>query len=212
MAEYHCSPSELCPDTKRLAIRVHVPPAESVTEEMVLVAPVYSLTDRTRRCPAVDTEGNVAVSAVEAAVSLADALWTNAGPPVDGGFTVSEMVAEWLTPDPVAVMVIVTVPTGVVAEVPIVTTDAPPEVIDGGLNDSRAPAGMPEAVKVRGIALADTTAVVTVVDPREPALTAIAPGDTATEKESADAGVATLTVGDGPDELPAASRALTAYW
>jgi len=92
LAEYHSSPSELCPDTNLLAMRVQVSPAESVTEVMVLVAPVYTLADRTRRCPAVDADVNAAVSAVDDVTSVADALWMSAGPVVGGGFTVSEMV------------------------------------------------------------------------------------------------------------------------
>ena len=103
-------------------------------------------------------------------------------------------------------------PTGVADEVPMVTADEPPDVIADGLNDTKVPPGMPEAVKVSGIGLPATTVVVTVVDATVPALTATTLGDTAIEKESGGTAVVTLIVADGPDVLPAASRALTEYW
>ena len=57
-------------------MRVQELPAESVTEVMWLVAPVYSLADRTSRSPAVVARGNDPVRDVDGAVSVPLADWT----------------------------------------------------------------------------------------------------------------------------------------
>lgn len=55
---YHISPFELWPDTLYEPISVHLFPAVSVTDVMWLVAPLYSLADRTSRSPPVVWVGN----------------------------------------------------------------------------------------------------------------------------------------------------------
>ena len=81
-------------------------PAESVTEVMGLVAPVYELADSTSRLPVVVAVGNVPVSEVAELVSVALAVWTRCGAVPVGAVTVRVKVVEWVFAVPVPVTVI----------------------------------------------------------------------------------------------------------
>ena len=108
LAEYHISPSEKWPETKwAVPMRAQVFPAESVTEVIGLVAPVYTLADSTSRSPALVAAGNDPLRVVEDVVSVPQALWTSCGVVPVGAFTVRAKVVVWVAEDPVPVIVTV---------------------------------------------------------------------------------------------------------
>src|SRR5664280_1388986 len=98
-------------------------PAVSVTEVRWLVAPVYSLTDRTSRLPDDVAEGKDPLRAVDDAVSVAPAIWTRWGTVVVTGVTVSEKVVEWVIDEPVPATVMVEVAIGVDDDVVMVMVE-----------------------------------------------------------------------------------------
>ena len=85
LAEYHISPSEKWPATKwAVPMRVQVFPAESVTDVIGLVEPVYTLAESTSRSPAFVGTGNEPFSVVEDVVSVPLALSTSCGADAGG--------------------------------------------------------------------------------------------------------------------------------
>ena len=108
LAEYHISPSEKWPATKwPVPMRVQMLLAESVTEVIGLVAPVYTLAESTNRSPFVVATGNEPASAVEDVVSVPLADWTRCGAVPVGAFTVRVKVVVWVAEVPVPVTVTV---------------------------------------------------------------------------------------------------------
>jgi hypothetical protein len=108
LAEYHISPSEKWPATKWVVpMRVQVFPAESVTDVIGLVDPVYTLAESTSRWPAVVGTENEPEIAVEEVVSVPLALWTSCGAAPVGEVTVRPKVVEWVAEAPVPVTVTV---------------------------------------------------------------------------------------------------------
>jgi hypothetical protein len=163
---------------------VHRSPAESVTEVMWLVAPLYSLADRTNRSPAVVGVGNAAVSVVAAAVSVPLAIWTSCGV-ADAAFTVREYPVVWVALTPVPVTVMARVDDGVDTDVVTVITEVCPEVMTWGLNDTRVPVGAPVALRATDWAAPLVTAVVMVLVAGAPAVTVAELGAAEMEKSSA---------------------------
>ena len=108
LAAYHISPFELWPDTLYEPISVHLLPAVSVTDVMWLVAPLYSLAERTNRSPPVVAVGKDPDRAVEAAASVPPAVWTRCGA-VAAAVTVRLNGVVWVgVPGPAPVPVTVT--------------------------------------------------------------------------------------------------------
>lgn len=88
-------------------MRVQVFPAESVTDVIGLVAPVYTLADSTKRWPLVVAVGNEALSDVADAVSVPLAVWTRSGVVPEGAMTVNVKVVLCTAETPVPVTVTV---------------------------------------------------------------------------------------------------------
>lgn len=112
---------------------------------------------------------------------------------VPAAFTVSENVVVCDADEPVPVMVSVYVPAAVELEVEIVSVDDEPAVTDAGENDAVTPVGRPVAPSETVCAEPDVTAVETVADVPDPALTDADVGLTDSEKSFAAAAV-TLSV------------------
>lgn len=88
-------------------MRVHMFPAESVTEVIGLVAPVYTLADSTKRWPLDVAVGKEPLNEVAEAVSVPLADWTRLGVVPEGAVTVKVKVAAWTAEVPVPVTVTV---------------------------------------------------------------------------------------------------------
>ncbi len=146
-------------------------PAESVTEVTWLVAPVYSLTETTSRSPALVADGKEPLSEVDVVVSVADAVCTRAGAAVVTGLTVREKLVEWVADVPVPVTVMLVVPVGVVDDVVTVMVELCPALTVCGLNDTRAPVGIPVALSATDWVDPLVTAVPMVDVAGEPAIT-----------------------------------------
>lgn len=170
-----------------MPIRAQAFPAESLTDVMRLVAPVYTLADRTSRCPDPVAVGNEPVSAVEELDSVAPADCTSAGPPPTA-VTVRATGTAWVAEVPVPVTMIVEEPSGVEAEVVTVIVENCPAVTVAGLNETEVPLGTPVALKATGWAEPLVTAVETVLVPAEPWPTLSDVGAVAIEKSEVGGG------------------------
>ena len=152
----------------------------SVTEAMLLVAPVYPATVSTSRSPAVLLAGNLVLSVVAAAVSVAPADCTSRTVlPLP---MVRPTVTVWVAELPVPVTVTVLDDGGVPAATLIVMMELDPAVIVEGLKVAVAPAGSPLAVSAMPCATPLVTELPMVTFALPPGATVTAPGLALSEK------------------------------